>query len=102
MQHLSTRCQQIFLNAANATSRGAAVVNSLGQLVQESGVDGSSQYPVFIREHTVDDISQVRLSIYLPETPPYFLQDKYTLFLCNIWESRNLMVIDRSICVLGA
>ena len=89
MQQLSTRCQQIFLNAANATSRGAAVVHSLGQLVQESGVDGSSQYPVFIREHTVDDISQVRLSIYLPETPPYFLQGNSFLQYLGIQTPRG-------------
>ena len=63
MQQLSTLCQKIFINAANATSRGAAVVNSLGQFIRESGVRDSSQSPVFIREHTVDDTSKVRLLV---------------------------------------
>ncbi len=78
MQQLSTRCQKIFLNAANATSRNAAVVNSLGQLVRESGADDSSQ-SAFIREHTVDDTSKVRLLDMLPGTPPDIVQGNYFL-----------------------
>lgn len=78
MQQLSTRCQKIFLNAANATSRNAAVVNSLGQLVRESGAGESSQ-SAFIREHTVDDTSKVRSLDMLPGTPPDIVQGNYFL-----------------------
>ncbi|KAI0094909.1 anaphase-promoting complex, cyclosome, subunit 4-domain-containing protein [Irpex rosettiformis] len=96
MQQLSTRCQQVFLNAANASSRGAAVVNSLGQLARESGVGDSSQSPMFIREHTVDDISQGNFILqYLAIQTPRADQSSY-LFLVRMNHAKDGSELARS------
>ncbi|KAI0348023.1 hypothetical protein BDW22DRAFT_1319603 [Trametopsis cervina] len=77
MQELSTRCRRIFLTTANATSRTAVISNSFGKISdfpRESGVRNSANSPIFVKERTVDDTSEVRLLSFSPETPAYVVQ----------------------------